>query len=51
MHYKDIFRALMHNRVSLDSITSDSSLAEGHRLVFDQCSEYFLNDVLHRPTR
>jgi CBS domain-containing protein len=48
---KDIFRALMHNRVSLDSITSDSSLAEGHRLVFDQCSEYFFNDVLQRPTR
>lgn len=48
---KDIFRALMHNRVSLDSITSDSSLAEGHRLVFDQYSEYFFNDVLQRPTR
>jgi CBS domain-containing protein len=48
---KDIFRALMHNRVSLDSITSDSSLAEGHRLVFDQCIEYFFNDVLQRPKR
>ena len=48
---KDIFRALMHNRVSLDSITSDSSLAESHRLVFDQYSEYFFNDVLQRPTR
>lgn len=45
---KDIFRALMDNRISFDSITSDGSLAEGHRLVFDQYSEYFFNDVLQR---
>lgn len=45
---KDIFRAIMDNRIPLDNLVSGAALVEGHRLVFDQCRDYFFNDILRR---
>ena len=44
---KDVFRAIMNNRIPLDNLVSDIAIAEGHRLVFDQCREFF-NDILEK---
>jgi CBS domain-containing protein len=45
---KDVFRAIMDNRIPLDNLVSGAALVEGHRLVFDQCRDYFFNDILRR---
>ena len=45
---KDIFRAIMDNRIPLDNLASGAAMAEGHRLVFDQCRDYFFNDIMRR---
>ena len=45
---KDVFRAIMNNRIPLDNLVSGAPLVEGHRLVFDQCRDYFFNDILRR---
>jgi hypothetical protein len=29
-------------------IFKDCAVAEGHRLVFDQCRDYFFNDIMKR---
>ncbi|MGA7602919.1 MAG: CBS domain-containing protein, partial [Nitrososphaeraceae archaeon] len=42
---KDVFRAIINNKISFDNLVSDVSIAEGHALVFDQCGEYF-SDIL-----
>jgi CBS domain-containing protein len=44
---KDVFRAIINNRISFDNLVSDVAIAEGHALVFDQCREYF-SDVLQK---
>jgi CBS domain-containing protein len=44
---KDVFRAIINNKISFDNLVSDVSIAEGHALVFDQCREYF-GDVLQK---
>ena len=44
---KDVFRAILNNRIPLDNLVSDIAIAEGHRLVFDQCREIF-NDILQK---
>ena len=44
---KDVFRAIINNKISFDNLVSDVSIAEGHALVFDQCREYF-SDVLQK---
>jgi len=43
---KDVFRAILNNRISLDNLVSDAAITEAHRLVFDQYREYFFNDIL-----
>ena len=45
---RDIFRAIMDNRIPLDNLVSGAAVAEGHRLVFDQCRDYFFNDIMKR---
>ena len=45
---KDIFRAIMDNRIPLDNLVSDTAIAEGHKLVFEQCREYFFDDMLQK---
>ena len=45
---KDVFRAILNNKISLDALISDSAIAEAHRLVFDQYREYFFNDILQK---
>ena len=44
---KDVFRAILNNRIPLDNIVSNVATAEAHRLVFDQCSDYF-NDIFQK---
>jgi CBS domain-containing protein len=44
---KDVFRTIINNKISFDNLVSDVSIAEGHALVFDQCTEYF-SDVLQK---
>lgn len=44
---KDVFRAIINNRISFDNLVSDVAIAEGHALVFDQCREFF-SDVLQK---
>jgi CBS domain-containing protein len=44
---KDVFRAIINNRISFDNLVSNVAIAEGHALVFDQCREYF-SDVLQK---
>jgi CBS domain-containing protein len=44
---KDVFKAIINNRISFDNLVSDIAIAEGHALVFDQCREYF-SDVLQK---
>src|ERR687897_2205021 len=45
---KDMFRAIMDNRIPLDNLVSGAAVAEGHRLVFDQCRDYFFNDIMRK---
>jgi CBS domain-containing protein len=45
---KDIFRAIMDNRIPLDNLVSGAAVAEGHKLIFDQCRDYFFNDIMRR---
>ena len=45
---KDVFRAILNNRISPDNLVSDPAITEGHRLVFDQYREYFFNDILQK---
>ena len=45
---KDIFRAIMDNRIPLDNLVSGAAAIEGHRLVFDQCRDYFFNDMMRK---
>jgi CBS domain-containing protein len=44
---KDVFRAIINNRISFENLVSDVAIAEGHALVFDQCREFF-SDVLQK---
>jgi predicted transcriptional regulator len=46
--YKDVFRAILNNRISLDNLVSDAAIKEGHRLAFDQYREFFFNDILQK---
>ena len=45
---KDLFRAIMDNRIPLDNLVSGAALVEGHRLVFDQYRDYFFDDIMKR---
>ena len=45
---KDVFQAILNNRIPLDNLVSDAATAEGHRLVFEQYREYFFDDVLQK---
>jgi CBS domain-containing protein len=45
---KDIFRAILKNEISLDNLVSDAATAEGHKLVFEQCKDYFFDDILQK---
>jgi CBS domain-containing protein len=45
---KDIFRAILSNKIPLDDLVSQYATEEAHRLVFDQYREYFFNDILQR---
>lgn len=45
---KDVFQAILNNRIPLDNLVSDVATAEGHRLVFEQYREYFFDDVLQK---
>jgi CBS domain-containing protein len=45
---KDIFRVIIDNRIPLDNLVSGAAVAEGHRLVFDQCRDYFFNDIMRK---
>jgi CBS domain-containing protein len=46
--YRDVFRAILKNRISLDNLVIDASITERHRLVFDQYREFFFNDILQK---
>jgi CBS domain-containing protein len=45
---KDVFQAILRNRISLDNLVGNAAIAEGHRLVFEQCKEYFFDDILQK---
>ena len=45
---KDVFQAILKNEIPLDNLVSDTSIAEGHKLVFEQCREYFFDDMLQK---
>ena len=45
---KDIFRVIIDNRIPLDNLVSGAAVAEGHRLAFDQCRDYFFNDIMRK---
>jgi CBS domain-containing protein len=45
---KDVFQAILKNEIPLDNLVSDTAIAEGHKLVFDQYREYFFDDMLHK---
>lgn len=45
---KDVFQAILKNEIPLDNLVSDTAIAEGHKLVFEQCREYFFDDMLHK---
>lgn len=45
---KDVFRAILNNRILLDNLVSDAAITEANRLVFDQYREYFFNDILQK---
>lgn len=45
---KDVFQAILRNRISLDNLVGNAAVAEGHRLVFEQCKEYFFDDILQK---
>jgi CBS domain-containing protein len=44
---KDIFRAIMKNQSLIPSILNDELLAQ-HKPVYEQFSEYWFGDILHR---
>ena len=46
--YKDVFRAILNNRISLDNLVSNAAITEGHRVVFDQYKEFFFNNILQK---
>jgi CBS domain-containing protein len=46
--YKDVFRAILNNRISLDNLVSNAAITEGHRVVFDQYREFFFNNILQK---
>jgi|SRR5215208_3148774 CBS domain-containing protein len=45
---KDIFRAILNNKIPLDALVSEYATEEARRLVFDQYREHFFNDILQR---
>jgi CBS domain-containing protein len=45
---KDIFHAILKNEISLDNLVSDAAITEGHKLVFEQCKDYFFDDMLQK---
>jgi CBS domain-containing protein len=45
---KDIFRVIINNRIPLDNLVNGAAVAEGSRLVFDQCRDYFFNDFMRK---
>ena len=45
---KDVFRAILNNRISLDNLVSNAAITEGHRVVFDQYREFFFNNILQK---
>ena len=45
---KDIFHAILKNEMSFDNLVSDAATTEGHKLVFEQCKDYFFDDMLQK---
>ena len=45
---KDLFHAILKNEISLDNLAGDAATSEGHKLVFEQCKDYFFNDMLQK---
>jgi signal-transduction protein with cAMP-binding, CBS, and nucleotidyltransferase domain len=45
---KDIFRVIIDNRIPLDNLVNGAAVAEEHSLVFDQCRDYFFNDIMRK---
>lgn len=45
---KDVFHAILKNETSLDNLVSDAAITEGHKLVFEQCKDYFFDDMLQK---
>jgi CBS domain-containing protein len=45
---KDVLQAILKNEIPLDNLVSDTAIAEGHKLVFEQCREYFFDDMLQK---
>ena len=45
---KDVFQAILKNEIPLDNLVGDTAIAEGHKLVFEQCREYFFDDMLQK---
>ena len=45
---KDIFHAILKNEMSFDNLVSDAAITEGHKLVFEQCKDYFFDDMLQK---
>lgn len=45
---KDIFHAILKNEISLYNLVSDAAITEGHKLVFEQCKDYFFDDMLQK---
>jgi hypothetical protein len=44
---KDIFRAIMENQSLIPSILNDELLTQ-HKPVYEQFSEYWFGDILHK---
>ena len=45
---KDIFHAILKNEMSFDNLVSGAATTEGHKLVFEQCKDYFFDDMLQK---
>jgi CBS domain-containing protein len=45
---KDLFQAILKNDISLDNLSGDAATSEGHKLVFEQCRDYFIDDMLQK---
>lgn len=45
---KDVFHAILKNEISLDNLVDNAATSEGHKLVFEQCKDYFFDDMLQK---